>query len=182
MIVKVCGVLGSDEGDLKEITLFSSIVRHGQTASGWPCLVWEADQSHVVIITESLGLSRAEATKTLCSLGIKRSVVNQVTDLSDERAGTYRSVCRRNSFLAQDRPDIFFTAREMARWMSQASFLSWEMAKRCGSYWQAGNDHADSRLKPCEVLAKVHHRACSQSRKTYNRGSVNSTDRNIVVQ
>ena len=42
LIIKVCGVLVEDERNLKEIKLLSCIVRHGQTASGWAFLEWEA--------------------------------------------------------------------------------------------------------------------------------------------
>ena len=38
LIVKVRGVFSSEQGDLKEITLLSRIVRYGQTANGYPSL------------------------------------------------------------------------------------------------------------------------------------------------
>ena len=92
---------------------------------------WEADPRHVAIITETLGLRRAEARHRV-SPGIKRTMdeVNNATDLSEAHARTYRSVCMRINCLAQDRPDILFAAEEMARWMSQPN----TMAKRCGRY------------------------------------------------
>ncbi len=40
----------------------------------------------------------------------------------------------RINYLAQDRPDLMFTTKEMARWMARPNTLAWEMAKRCGRY------------------------------------------------
>ena len=63
--------------------------------NGWPFLEWEEDPRRVEIITETLGLRRSGGTKTLSSLGFKRSMyhVNNVTGLSVDQARTYRSVC-----------------------------------------------------------------------------------------
>ena len=65
LTVKVRGVLGGDEGDLKEITLLNRILRYGLIMHGWLFLEWKADPRHVDIITDTLGLGRAEGTKTL---------------------------------------------------------------------------------------------------------------------
>ena len=111
-------MLGGNEGGLQKITLLNRSVRHGQTMNGWPFLAWEADPRHKEIITETLGLRRAQATKTLSSLGIKRSMdeVNNSTNSSEDHAITHRSVCMRINYLAQYRPDILVAAKEMARW------------------------------------------------------------------
>ena len=62
LIVNVRGVLGGDESDLKEIS--RRVVSYGQTVNCWPFWGSAADPSHVEIITETLGLRRAEGTKT----------------------------------------------------------------------------------------------------------------------
>ncbi len=54
--------------------------------------------------------------------------------MDTEAATMFRSVCMRINYLAQDRPDIMFTAKELARWMATPTTLAWEMAKRCGRY------------------------------------------------
>ena len=74
LIVKVCGVLGEDEGGVSETILVNRTVRYGQTMNGWPFLGCEVDPRHVEIITETLGLRRADGTKTMRSPGTKRSV------------------------------------------------------------------------------------------------------------
>ena len=65
------------------------------------------------IITETLGLRRADGTKTLSSPGTKRSIgeVKGVTDLSEDQTRTYRIVCMIINYVAQDRPDILFATK-----------------------------------------------------------------------
>ena len=58
--------------------------------------------------------------------------VNNATDMSEDHVRTHRSVCTRINYLAQDRPDMLFAAKEVARWMSQRNTMAWELAKRCG--------------------------------------------------
>ena len=84
--MKVGGVLGGDEGDLKEMTLLYRFVRYGQTMQGWLFLEWEADPRHVDSFTETLGLRRAEATKTQSSPGVMRGMheVKHARDWSDD--------------------------------------------------------------------------------------------------
>ena len=59
----------------------------------------------------------------------------------------YRSVCVSINYLAQNRPDILFAPREMARWMSQPNTMAWEMAKRdvVGSCWASREHGAEIR-------------------------------------
>ena len=47
LIVKIRGVLGPDETDMKDITLLNRIIRYGMSPSGTPYVEWEADPRHV---------------------------------------------------------------------------------------------------------------------------------------
>ena len=71
-----------------EITLLHRLVRYGQTMNRWTFLECEADPVNVEVITETLGLRRAEATEILSSPGIKRSMddFKTPTDLSEYHA------------------------------------------------------------------------------------------------
>jgi hypothetical protein len=60
--------------------------------------------------------------------------IESATELDEEHAHAFRSVCMRIAYLAQDRPDLMYTAKELARWMARPNTLAWEMAKRCGRY------------------------------------------------
>ena len=95
----------------------------------------KAGPRHPDIVTETLGLRRAEGTKTLSSPGIQRSIdeVKSATDLSEDHASRCRRVCMRINYFALDTSDILFAAKDMARRMSQPHTMPWEMAKRCGS-------------------------------------------------
>ena len=42
--MKARGVLGGDDGDLKDFTLLNRTVRYGLTVNGWPFLGWEVDR------------------------------------------------------------------------------------------------------------------------------------------
>jgi hypothetical protein len=97
-------------------------------------LEWEADPRHAEIVVETLGLMRAINSKELSSPGVERTLeeVEQADALDPEHSALYRSLCMRINYLAQDRPDLQFTAKEMARWMAKPNLLSWEIAKRCG--------------------------------------------------
>ena len=38
----------------------------------------------------------------------------------------------RINYVAQDKRDILFAAKEMEKWMCQLNTMAWEMAQRCG--------------------------------------------------
>ena len=86
---------------LEKITWLTRIVRYGLTMNDGSFSEWKADPRHVEIITETFVLRRAEASKALSSLCITRIVYEvKATDLSEDHARTYRSVCMRMNYLA----------------------------------------------------------------------------------
>jgi hypothetical protein len=136
LLVKVRGVLGWDEGDVKEVTLLNRIVRLTETEDGDPCLQWEADARHVEIILAQLKLKPGEGSKSVTSPGIKRTAeeLERSEDLGPAEASLFRSVCMRINYLAMDRIDLLFAAKEAARWMSRPTQTALEMVKRIGRY------------------------------------------------
>ena len=56
------------------------------------------------------------------------------TPLSPAEAQKYRSVAARLNFLAQDRPDLQFASRTVAKHMTAPTFGSMEIRKRIGRY------------------------------------------------
>ena len=50
--------------------------------------------------------------------------------LDEDRAATFRSACMRLSYLALDRPEMQFTAKECARGMSNPTERHWQLLKR----------------------------------------------------
>ena len=135
LTVKARGLLGGDDGGLKDFTLLNRAVRlRFNRMNGWPFLGWEADPKHVEITTETLGLRRTDGTKTLRSAGTKRSIeeVKTATDLSEDQTRTYRSVCMTINYVAQDKPEILFATKGMVRVASPLNILAREMTEMCG--------------------------------------------------
>lgn len=136
LLVKVRGVLGWDDGDLREVTLLNSIVRLTETEAGVPCLQWEADARHVEIVLAQLKLGTDKGSKAVTSPGIKRAaeeLTNSPT-LGAAETALFRSVCMRINYLAMDRIDLLFAAKEAARWMSKPTQIAMEMVKWIGRY------------------------------------------------
>ena len=136
LMVKVRGVLGWDDGDLREITLLNRIVRLNKTETGIPCLEWEADARHVEIVTTQLKLNLDKGSKAVTSPGIKRTAeeLTESPPLGAADVALFRSVCMRINYLAMDRIDLLFAAKEAARWMSKPTQVAMEMVKRIGRY------------------------------------------------
>ncbi len=136
LIVKVRGVLGGGDNDLKEITLLNRIVRWGATQNGTSFLEWEADPRHAEIIIKQLGLNGAMKAKAVSTPGLKKTLA-ELTG-SDELVGdaisNYRSICMRINYLAMDRPELLYAAKEAARWMAHPTATAMEMIKRVGRY------------------------------------------------
>jgi len=136
LLVKVRGVLGWDDGDLREITLLNRVVKLTETEAGVPCLQWEADARHVEIVLAQLKLAPDKGSKAVTSPGIKRTA-EELTESPTLDAGDtvlFRSVCMRINYLAMDRVDLLFAAKEAARWMSKPTQIAMEMVKRIGRY------------------------------------------------
>eukprot|EP00959_Pyramimonas_sp_CCMP1952_P005214 109604-Pyramimonas_sp.AAC.1 len=119
LLVKVRGVLGWDDNDGKEIALLNRIVRLTEVQDGVPCLQWEADVRHVEIVLSQLKLKPGKGSKSVTSPGIKRTAeeLESSASLGTAEASLFRSVCMRINYLAMDRIDLLFAAKEAARWM-----------------------------------------------------------------
>ena len=78
-------------------------------------LEYEADQRHVEIILEELGLS--EGSKSVQTPGVVQGVISE-EKLDVEKARTYRALAARANYLSQDRSDIGFAVKELCRHMS----------------------------------------------------------------
>ena len=102
------------------------------------CHTWngKADPRHAQIICSMMGLNRAATAKAVATPGARKTYeeLTNVEDLPDEEATIYRSVCMRIGYLAQDRPDIMYASKEMARMMKKPTTASWEAAKRCARF------------------------------------------------
>jgi len=98
----------------------------------------EADVRHARQIVRELGLEGD--SKRVATPSVKRSnaEVIQAAKSSPPLEGamvtSYRSLVMRLSYLAQDRPDLGYTASTLARAMKQPRQSDWESLKRAGRY------------------------------------------------
>ena len=114
-IVKLRGVLGPERGDDKEIRILNRVLRY--TESG---LELEADQRHAEILVRDIGVMGSKGVNTP---GVKERgespLKSQALRLEDARV--FRMLVARGNYLAQDRPDIQFSVKELSRAMSSPS-------------------------------------------------------------
>ena len=125
---KIKGRLKRD-GD--EIRLLNRIVR--RTTEGYE---WEADQRHAELIISGMGL--LPQSKPLAAPGRKLTKKEQEDDnedeLSDADSSKYRGLAARANFLAQDRPDIAYSVKELCRGMSKPTARDMDALKRLARY------------------------------------------------
>ena len=133
--IKIRGILGPDRQDAKELRILNRIVRW--THEG---IEYEADQRHAEIIVKEMGLETASSVN---SPGIKDTSAGKVIcgstqhserELSPEFATKYRQLGARANYLATDRIDISFAAKEICRDMSKPTEGSWARLKRLARY------------------------------------------------
>ena len=118
--IKIRGILGPDTGDAHEMRILNRIVRW--TAEG---LEYEADQRHAEIIVKEMGLETATkvstpGTRSSAEVRVRCNPDQQLDSkaLSAEMSTKYRQLGARANYLATDRGDISFAAKEICRDMS----------------------------------------------------------------
>ena len=131
--MKCQGVLGLNKelGDLQAIRVLNRIISIDKDEVGNPYLAIEADNRHVEILVQGLGLK--PESKGRVAPGEKPKMLDQ-TPLDSNMITQYRSLTMRANFLAEDRYDIKFAAKELARDMKVPMVSSWEKLKHLGRY------------------------------------------------
>ena len=120
-------ILGPEEDEVEEVTILGRVVRW--TDQG---LEYEADPRHAEIIVNELSLKGANGVGTP---GTKLpDTPNDETPLSPIDTTSYRAISARINYLAQDRFDLGYSAKECARHMSQPCVKHKLQLKRVGRY------------------------------------------------
>ena len=136
MLVKLLGVLGpcANLGDKDELRVLNRIVRFTRPSFGGEgAIEWEPDPRHVEILARQLGLEGK--VKTLTAPGRKPPATGvEGAPLSEEMRTIYRSATMRYAYLAQDRADLQFSAKELARSMQNPCHHDWENLKKAVRY------------------------------------------------
>ena len=122
--------LGPGPGDHKEATVLNRVVRW--TTNG---LEYEADPRQYEKLLRDLKLD-GENIKSVSSPGVKPTYdqVEADTPLTHDKWTPYRAVVARANYLAADRPELQFSAKEVCRWMASPTELVLSGLKRLGRY------------------------------------------------
>jgi hypothetical protein len=120
--LKVKARLGSDPQDDKETDMLGRIVRC--TAEAFE---YEADPRHRRKVLEVLGLTGK--SKRLTVNGRAEELEEDAAELDASEVTSFRALAARLNSLAQDSPDLQFSAKEICRDMSKPSQASWKKLK-----------------------------------------------------
>ncbi|CAK0811391.1 unnamed protein product [Prorocentrum cordatum] len=122
LLVKHRGTLGPNKemGDVSEITHLNRILRwYAPGDVGGERIELEADPRHVELLIWPAGLDAAES-KPVTTPGVKAPAgVDDGPVLDASRRSAYRSMGMRAAYLSQDRAELQFSCKELARRMQQ---------------------------------------------------------------
>ena len=125
------------EGCAKEVKMLGRVMRW--TEEG---IEYEPDQRHAELFVRELGLcsSRSVSTPGVSDPRVKEPSENDEVEynkdelMNTESATKYRGLAARLNYLALDRADVQFAAKECCRYMSSPKLGDWERLKRVGRY------------------------------------------------
>ena len=126
--IKNRGRLGPDKHDQKSITILNRCVEWRSDG-----IDYEADPRHAEIIIEERGVQNSSPVVTA---GIKTSLIPEEDDpvLKPDHATKFRRVIARGNLLCQDRMDIQYATKEIARGMATPRQSHWEKWIRLAKY------------------------------------------------
>ena len=127
--------LGPDasRGHVPEMRVLNRVISWGEDG-----ITYEPDQRHAELIVADLGLDEAKGVSTPGSRDdvAKCLEVNELEpdELPSGEATRYRAICARLNYLALDRPELQYAAKEASRRMSKPRKGDWLLLKRVGRY------------------------------------------------
>ena len=171
--IKDRGIMGSAEDDVKEREVLGRTIRW--TMSG---LEYFADRKHRQIIMKEFGLN--DESKGAVSPMVKErgKEDEEEAELGGEDARWVRGLIARANYLAQDRLDIQFTAKELSRTMSRPRVGDLAKLKRLARYLVGAAEvvwrfpFTENEPKMINVYADSNWAACVLSRRSTSGGTV----------
>jgi hypothetical protein len=127
-MIKVVGQFGPDAHDLQEIRILNRVLRWSSTG-----ITYEADPRHAELLARDLGASGPAVT----TAGVKPAKEEEEKPLEGVAVRQYRSGAARANYLAQDRPDLSFAAKELCRHMAAPTETNWAALLRIVRYLKA---------------------------------------------
>jgi len=167
-------ILGHEPGDEVEGKVLNRVVRAGK--HGWE---FEADPRHAELLIKQFDM---EGTKGVVSPGSDQGEAESEEEDNDaitskKNLKEFRSAAARTNYLAQDRPDIAFAAKEVCRDMACPTMRSWKKLKRIVRYlvrrprvvnFYDFQDHVEE----LTVFADANWAGCKTTRKSTSGGCV----------
>jgi hypothetical protein len=120
--------LGPGPSDAKEVSILNRIVRWTDDA-----VEYEADPRQAEKLILECGL---EGSNSVATPGLKESSaqVSEDTPLDEKLHTAFRAAAARANYLAADRVDCQYAAKEICRWMSAPTTSAWTALKRLVRY------------------------------------------------
>ena len=134
-IIKDRGILGAD--GLHEIRILNRVITYNPAKPGCAeMLTYEADQGHADLLMAAYGLNVSSKGKAIpwekANFMARHPLAGP--SLDEKRRVEFRSNCMRCLYLALDRPDIQFTAKEISRAMASPTVHADETLKALSRY------------------------------------------------
>ena len=165
--IKVKARLGPDERGELATRILNRIVEYGDNV-----LYYEADQRHAEDVINGMGLHGE--SKTVVTPGISGPTQAGKITMNDSQ---FRMLAARCNYLAQDRPDIQYAAKEICRKMSAPDEAAWGQLKRLARYL-AGESrvvyayHRQPITNEIVVWSDTDFAGCKETRKSTNGGAI----------
>ena len=136
--MKHLGTPGPDPtvGNAQEMRCLNRLVRYVQPPfqpDECAYIEWEAEPRHVEILIAQAELNEAKA-KSLSTPGVKMPKGANCAKLEPEEKQRYRNMTMSLAYLARDRPDLQYAAKELARNMQEPTMWDREQLKRACRY------------------------------------------------
>ena len=167
-------VLGTGPGEALEGRILNRVIR--VTSEGWE---YEADQRHAELIIKGLGLQTANGVKTPGQDQRQWEEEDNMRPLLAGEASNYRALAARANYLALDRPDVQFAAKEVCRGMARPNRGDMQLLRRLGRYLISSPRvvwHFQWQVSPTEV------RAYSDSDWAGCRRTARSTSGGVIMR
>ena len=124
---QVIGDAGGEE--VTEARALNRVIRI--TQEGWE---YEPDQRHVDLLVSGLGLGEAKGVATPGEDSRRWEEAEDAEELDPANAKKFRGHAARLNYLAADRPDISYSAKEICRHMAKPTRGGWKKLKRVVRY------------------------------------------------
>lgn len=166
--LKYGGMLGPDRHDVQDATILNRLIHYDASNQE---TTYEADPRHVQILARELGLQDA---KTVNTPGVSQKMSDSPA-LSSEMMSRYRSLTMRANYLAMDRPDIAYSAKELARGMSKPTEDDWSGLKRLVRYLKGRprlvwSYHQQTEPSEFRMFSDSDDGGCAKTRKSTSSG------------